>query len=67
MALAPRKGQWEVVAMQATYEESIRLIGTDEFAPEDTRDIPFLGFVLGSLISLGIWCMIGWTVWALVD
>ena len=53
--------------MQATYEGSIKLTGADELAPEDTRDIPFFGFITGTLISLGLWCMIAWTVWALVD
>jgi len=40
---------------------------TDELAPEDTRNIPFFGFVTGTLISLGLWSMIAWTLWALVD
>ena len=67
MALAAVCLGWEVIPMQATYDESIRFTGADEFAPEDTRDIPFFGFVTGTLISLGLWCMIAWTVWALVD
>ncbi len=53
--------------MQATYEESIKFTPPDEFSPEETRNIPFFGFVTGTLISLGLWCMIGWTLWALVD
>ena len=53
--------------MQATYEESLKLTGADEFTPEDTRDIPFFGFVTGTLISLGLWGMIAWAVWVLVD
>ena len=53
--------------MQLTYEESIGVSGADEFAPEETRDIPFFGFVIGTLISLGLWGMIAWTVWALID
>lgn len=40
---------------------------TDELAPEDTRNIPFFGFVTGTLISLGLWSVIAWTLWALVD
>jgi hypothetical protein len=53
--------------MQLTYEESVRLTSTDELAPEDTQNIPFFGFVTGTLISLGLWCMIAWTVWALLE
>ena len=53
--------------MQATYEESVRLTSVDDFAPEDTKNIPFFGFVIGSLVSVGLWCVIAWTVWALVD
>ena len=39
----------------------------DELAPEDTRNIPFFGFVTATLISLGLWGAIAWTIWALVD
>jgi len=53
--------------MQATYEESVRLTGIDDLAPEDTQNIPFFGFATGTLISILLWCMIAWTVWALVD
>jgi hypothetical protein len=53
--------------MQATYEGTVRLTGVDEWAPEDTRDIPFFGFVTGTLISLGLWSMLAWTVWAIID
>ena len=53
--------------MQATYEESINLTEGDEFVPEETRDIPFFGFVTGTLISLGLWGVMAWAVWALVD
>ena len=53
--------------MQATYDESVRLTSVDDFAPEETRNIPFFGFVTGILISVGLWAVIGWTVWALVD
>jgi hypothetical protein len=55
------------VAMQVTYEDSFSLTDVDELAPEDTRNIPFFGFVTGMLISLGLWCMIAWTLWALID
>ena len=52
--------------MQVTYEDSFSLTDVDELAPEDTRNIPFFGFVTGMLISLGLWCMIAWTLWALL-
>jgi hypothetical protein len=55
------------VTMQMTYEGSVGLSGGDEFPPEETRDIPFFGFVMGTVISLGLWSMIAWTVWAVVD
>ena len=41
--------------------------GQDELAPEETRDIPFFGFVTAMLISLGLWGAILWTVWVVVD
>jgi hypothetical protein len=53
--------------MQSTYEEAASLSGSDEFAPEDTRNIPFFGFVMGTFISFGLWSVIAWTVWAIVD
>jgi len=53
--------------MQLTYEESLRMGGADELAPEDTRNIPFFGFVTGTLISLGLWGVLAWMVWVLVD
>ena len=53
--------------MQVTYEDSFSLTDVDELAAEDTRNIPFFGFVTGMLISLGLWCMIAWTLWALID
>ena len=46
--------------------DSFSLSDVDELAPEDTQNIPFFGFVTGTLISLGLWCVIAWTLWALV-
>ena len=51
--------------MQLTYEE-IAQFADDELAPEQTKNIPFFGFVAGSVISLLLWGMIAWTVWAIV-
>jgi hypothetical protein len=52
--------------MQLTYEQ-MDLVTDDELAPEETRNIPFFGFVTGTLISLGLWSAIAWTVWAVLD
>ncbi|MFQ5667509.1 MAG: hypothetical protein ACE5I7_13945 [Candidatus Binatia bacterium] len=54
--------------MQATYDK-IGWVSSDaeEFAPEETRDMPFFGFVAGILLSLALWSIIAWTVWAVVD
>jgi len=41
--------------------------GNDELAPEETRNIPFFGFVAGTIISLGLWLWIAWTIWVVVD
>ncbi len=51
--------------MQITYDQIERL-PEDELAPEQTRDIPFFGFVVGTLLSLVLWGAIAWTVWAIV-
>ena len=51
--------------MQLTYEQ--RAAVTDDFAPEETRNIPFFGFVTGSLVSLALWAVVAWTLWAVVD
>ena len=53
--------------MQLTYDESLGLSDADEFAPEETQNIPFFGFVIGTVISLGLWGMLAWTVWALLE
>jgi hypothetical protein len=51
--------------MQITYDE-IEHVTEDELAPEQTRNIPFLGFVAATAISLVLWGAIAWTVWAIV-
>ncbi len=55
--------------MQLTYGQpgSWVVAADDELKPEETRNIPFFGFFAGTLISLGIWCAIAWTVWSVVD
>ncbi len=50
--------------MQLMYDQPVP---SDEFAPEDTRNIPFFGFVTGTLISLVMWGIVAWTLWAVVD
>jgi hypothetical protein len=52
--------------MQLTYDQT-SLVAKDELAPEETRNIPFFGFVTGTLISLGLWSVIAWMVWAFLD
>jgi hypothetical protein len=51
--------------MQLTYDQ-LPQVG-DELAPEETRNIPFFGFVTGTLVSLALWGILAWTLWALVD
>jgi hypothetical protein len=54
--------------MQLTYERAGWAgADPDELAPEETRNMPFFGFVAGTLISLGLWSGIAWTVWAMLD
>jgi len=52
--------------MQLTYEDIAQMGREDELAPEQTRDIPFFGFVTGTLLSMLLWSAIAWTVWAIV-
>lgn len=53
--------------MQLTYDQMTWKAGTaDELAPEETRNIPFFGFATATLISLGIWGAVAWTIWAVV-
>jgi hypothetical protein len=52
--------------MQLTYDQT-NVVAKDELAPEETRNIPFFGFVTGTLISFGLWSVIAWTVWAFLD
>jgi hypothetical protein len=51
--------------MQLTYDQPPQI--ADELAPEETRNIPFFGFVTGALVSLALWGIVAWTLWALVD
>ena len=51
--------------MQLTYEDSFDLTGADELASEETRNIPFFGFVLGTLMSIGLWGVLAWVVWVI--
>ncbi len=53
--------------MQVAYEPIPWAAAEDELAHEETRNIPFFGFVTGAVISLGLWAVIAWTVWAMVD
>ena len=53
--------------MQLTYEdqewaESER----DDLSADDTRNIPFFGFATATLLSLGLWSYIAWTIWAVI-
>ena len=51
--------------MQLAYDQLTRT--ADDLAPEQTWNVPFFGFVIGALISLGLWGIVAWTLWALVD
>ena len=51
--------------MQVTTYDEMTWVA-DEVARE-TRNIPFLGFVTGTLISLGLWSVIAWMVWIVVS
>jgi hypothetical protein len=51
--------------MQLTYGQLAQT--GDELAPEETRNIPFFGFVTGALVSLALWGIVAWTLWALVN
>ena len=50
--------------MQLTYDQLPQV--SDELAPEETRNIPFFGFATGALVSLALWGIVAWTLWALV-
>lgn len=54
--------------MQLTYDETTwaGAAERDEMAPEETRNIPFLGFATATLISMGLWSYVAWMVWAVV-
>jgi len=51
--------------MQLTYDQLART--ANGLVPEDTRDIPFFGFVTGAVISIALWGAVAWMLWALVD
>ncbi len=53
--------------MELTYEHRGWVASEDEWAPEETKNIPFFGFVTGTLISLGLWAVIAWMAWAIID
>ena len=53
--------------MQLTYEDSLRLKADDELAEKQTENIPFFGFAAGTILALGLWGWIVWTVWVLVS
>jgi hypothetical protein len=52
--------------MELTYGGAPRVAPEDDLAPEQTRDIPFFGFVAGTLLSLLLWSAIAWTLWAII-
>lgn len=52
--------------MQLTYHEPIPVRLDDEFAPEQTRNIPFLGFAAATVLSAGIWAWVAWAIWVMV-
>ena len=53
--------------MQLTYDETTRAPADhDEFAPEETRNIPFLGFATATLLSLALWSYVAWMIWAVI-
>jgi hypothetical protein len=53
--------------MQLTYEHpKWTQIEPDDLSPDDTRNIPFFGFATATLLSLGLWSYIAWTVWAVI-
>jgi len=52
--------------MHLTYDQLHRFTTEDDLSPDQTREIPFSGFVNGALMGAGLWVLIGWAVWALV-
>ena len=39
----------------------------EDLAPEETRSVPFLGFVASTVLSVVFWAAIGWAVWAVMN
>lgn len=52
--------------MQLTYDQVRRFTTEDDASPDQTRDLPLVGFLSGSLIGLGLWTVIGLAVWTLL-
>ncbi len=52
--------------MQLTFEQMALASTEDELSPEQTRNIPFFGFVTGTAISVVLWGAIAWMVWAVI-
>ena len=52
--------------MQLTYDQLRRFTTENDSSPDQTKDIPLSGFVSGSLISLGLWGMIGLVIWSVL-
>lgn len=53
--------------MQLTYDDTTWADAeSDELAPEETRNIPFFGFVTATLLSLGLWSYVAWMIWVVV-
>jgi hypothetical protein len=52
--------------MHLTFDQLRRFTTEDDMSPDQTRDIPFSGFLNGVLIGLGLWTLIGWAVWTWV-
>jgi hypothetical protein len=52
--------------MQLVQDRTTWTASEDELAPEETHNFPFFGFVTGAAVSLVLWAVIAWTVWAMV-
>jgi len=54
--------------MQASAEH-MDWTGTEveDLAVEETRSIPFLGFVASTVLSVVFWAAVGWAVWATMN
>lgn len=52
--------------MNLAYHETIPVRLDDELSPEQTRNIPFLGFAAATVLSAGIWAWVAWALWAVI-